>query len=266
MLRGVDMDTNLNTITVTLNDGAQIHCAAGTHVRDILPQRRSPDGLEYIGALVNNDAVSLSYPVEVDSNVTLLTRGDPHGFQIYYRAMCFLLAKAVKELFPDAHFAVQHSLGTGFFCSFEMEGKAGICDEQLQSIDRHMRALVERDIVIERREIAFTEAVRRFEQEKQFDKYNLLRFRNPPKIVTCWCENFSDLAHGPLAPSTGTLSLFKLISYPPGFVMQIPEQQNPKQLPPFEPQPPLFQIFKEHKEWGRILGVNTVGRLNEIIA
>lgn len=260
------MDTNLNTITVTLDDGAQIHCAAGTLVRDILPQRRSSEELDYLGALVNNDAVSLSYPVEVDSNVTLLTRGDPHGFQIYYRAMCFLLAKAVKELFPDARFAVQHSLGTGFFCSFEMDGKVGICDEQMQSIDRHMRALVERDILIERREIAFTEAVRRFEQEKQWDKYNLLRFRNPPKIVTCWCENFSDLAHGPLAPSTGTLSLFKLISYPPGFVLQIPEQQNPKQLPPFEPQPQLFQIFKEHKEWGRILGVNTVGRLNEIIA
>lgn len=260
------MDTNLNMITVTLDDGAQIHCAAGTLVRDILPQRRSSEGLDYLGALVNNDAVSLSYPVEVDSNVTLLTRGDPHGFQIYYRAMCFLLAKAVKELFPDARFAVQHSLGTGFFCSFEMDGKAGICDEQMQSIDRHMRALVERDILIERREIAFTEAVRRFEQEKQWDKYNLLRFRNPPKIVTCWCENFSDLAHGPLAPSTGTLSLFKLISYPPGFVLQIPEQQDPKQLPPFEPQPQLFQIFKEHKEWGRILGVNTVGRLNEIIA
>ena len=217
--------------------------------------------------MVNNDAVSLSYPLEVDSNVTLLTRGDAHGFRIYHRAVCFLLAKAVKELFPDTRFAVQHSLGTGFYCSFEMDGKSGICDQkQMLRIDQHIRALVERDIPIERREIAFTEVVRRFEQEKQWDKYNLLRFRNPPKIATCWCENFSDLAHGRLAPSTGALSLFKLISYPPGFVLQVPEQQNPKQLPPFEPQPQLFQIFKEHKEWGRILGVNTVGRLNEIIA
>ena len=260
------MDTNLNTITVNLADGSQIRCAAGTRVRDILPQHRSAEGLDYLGALVNNDAVSLSYPVEVDSNVTLLTRGDPHGFQIYYRSMCFLLAKTLKELFPDARFAVQHSLGTGFFCSFEMNGKAGISDEQLECIERHMRATVERDVPIERRKIAFTEAVRRFEQEKQFDKYNLLRFRNPPKIATCWCENFSDLAHGPLASSTGALALFKLISYPPGFVLQIPEQENPKQLRSFEPQPQLFQIFQEHKEWGRILGVNTVGRLNEIIA
>ena len=260
------MNTNLNTITVTLNDGSQIQCAAGTSVRDMLPQHRSPEGLDSLGALVNNDAVSLSYPLEVDSNVTLLTRGDAQGFQIYRSSMCFLLAKTIKELFPDARFAVEHSLGTGVFCSFEMGGKAGISEEQLQSIDRHMRAMVERDIPIERRKIAFTEAIRRFEQEKQWDKYNLLRFRNPPKIATYWCENFFDLAHGPLVSSTGVLVLFKLISYPPGFVLQIPERENPQELPPFEPQPHLFQIFKEHKEWGRILGVNTVGRLNEIIA
>ncbi len=260
------MNTNLNTITVTLDNGERVSCATGTTVRDILPQRRSPDGLEYVGALVNNDAVSLTYPLEVDSHVTLLTRGDPDGFQIYRRSVWFLLAKTVKELFPDAHFAVEHSLGAGFFCSFEMDGKSGVCDEQMQRIDQAMRAIVARDVPIELRKISFTEAVERFEQEKQWDKYNLLRFRNPPKIATWWCENFSDLSHGPLASGTGALAVFQLIPYPPGFVLQIPEQANPQTVPPFEPQPQLFQIFQEHKEWGRVLGVNTVGRLNEIIA
>ena len=256
----------MNTITVTLENGAPVQCPIGTRVRDILPQLRTANGLEYVGALVNNDAVSLSYPVEVDATIKPLTRGDANGFQMYHRSLCFLLAKTVRELYPDARFAVQHSLGDGFFCTFETNGKTGITDEQLQSIDQHMRATVKRDVPIEHRKLAFTEAVRRFEQEKQLDKYNLLRFRNPPKIATCWCENFSDLAHGPLAANTGALSLFKLILHPPGFVLQFPEQDNPKQLRAYKPQPALFQIFQEHKEWGRILGVSNVGRLNEIIA
>lgn len=260
------MKTNGNTITVAFDDGKQVTCPAGTTLGELTSERKSPAGLEYIGALANNDAVSLSYPLDVDSSVKLLTRADTHGFQIYYRSMCFLLAKTVKELFPQARFAVQHSLGTGFFCSFEIDGKAGISAEQLQQIDKQMHATVKRDVPIERRRVAFTEAVRRFEQEQQLDKYNLLRFRNPPKIVTYTCENFSDLAYGPLVPSTGVLSLFKLISYPPGFVMQIPEESNANRLPKFEPMPHLFLIFQEHKEWGRILGVSTVGRLNEIIA
>jgi uridine kinase len=260
------MNANLNTITVTLEDGSQVRCAAGMKVAAILPQRRSADGLDYLGALVNNDAVSLSYPVEVDSQITPLTRADSHGFRIYRRSVCFLLAKAVKELFPEARLAVEHSMSDGFYCSFEADGKAGITAEQLASLDRHMRETIERDVPIERRKIAFTEAVEKFEREKQWDKYNLLRYRNPAKIVTYWCENFSDLAHGPIASGTGALSLFKLIPYAPGFVLQFPERETPKTLSEFEPQPHLFQIFKEHKEWGRILGVNTVGRLNEIIA
>ncbi len=260
------MDTNLNTITVTLDGGAQVRCAVGTRVRDLLPQHRSQEGLDYVGALVNNDAVSLSYPVEVDSTVVLLTRADSQGFQIYGRSVCFLLAKVVKELFPDGRFAIEHSLGSGFFCSFGVNGDAGITEPQLQAIDTHMRAVVDRDVPIERRKIAFTQVVQRFEREKQWDKFNLLRFSNPPKVATYWCEEFSDLDHGPLASSTGALSLFKLILYSQGFVLQIPDRDRPKELPPFEPQPHLFEIFKEHKKWGRLLGVNTVGRLNEIIA
>ena len=260
------MDTNLNTITVTLDGGTQVHCAVGTQVRDILPQHRSSDGLEYIGALVNNDLVSLAFLVEVDSDIVLLTRGDPQGFQIYDRSVCFLLAKAVKELFPDAKFGIEHSLGPGIYCNFETNGGTGIDAGQLESIEQQMRAIVERDVPIERRKIAFTEVVERFKQERQMDKYNLLRFRNPPKVATYWCGEFSDLDHGPLASSTGALSLFKLIPYPPGFVLQIPEAENSKQLAPFEPQVHLFHIFQEHKKWGRILGVNTVGRLNETIA
>jgi uridine kinase len=272
------MDATSERISVKLN-GRALECAPNTTVKDLMPGPESPDGVPYLGALVNNDAVSLSYPLEVDSEVTLLTLADSHGFRIYRHSVCFLLAKAVKDLFPQAHFSVEHSLGTGFYCSFDENGLGqrppeasgklihrGINPEQLRRVERRMLDLVARKIPIERHKIAFTEAVKQFEQAGQWDKFNLLRFRNPPKIVIYRCEGFFDLAHGPLAEDTGALRPFKLIAHPPGFVLQFAERENPTSLPAFEPQPHLFQIFKEHKEWGRILGVNTVGRLNEIIA
>ncbi len=129
-----------------------------------------------------------------------------------------------------------------------------------------MRKLVEKNVSIQRRKISFGEAVKQFEEEQQQDKYNLLRFRNPPTIVTYFCDGFSDLAYGPLADRTGILSLFKLIPYEPGFVIQFPERENPGHIAPFKKQPHLFNIFKEHKEWGRILGIRTVGDLNGTIA
>jgi uridine kinase len=57
-----------------------------------------------------------------------------------------------------------------------------------------------------------------------------------------------------------------LINYPPGLVLQFPDPRNPRRAAGFRAQPHLFNIFHEHKEWGRILGVSNVGRLNELIA
>ncbi len=264
------MADKTNSVTVTLEDGQKIKCLMGTPVKAVIPSLKAPSGLDYIGALVNNDVVSISYPLEVDSTVKLLTLADSHGQRIYRRSICFLLAKTIREIFPSAHFSVEHSLGNGFYCSFELNGgegsHPGISKGQLDAIEKRMRELAAKNIPIERRKISFTDAMKQFEAEKQMDKYNLLRFRNPPKIVVFWCDGFTDLGHGPLAENTSSLAYFKLIPYPPGFVIQFPERENPEKMARFEPQPQLFNIFKEHKEWGRILGVSTVGRLNEIIA
>ena len=45
----------------------------------------------------------------------------------------------------------------------------------------------------------------------------------------------------------------------------MPAPQAPDRIEPFERQPNLFQIYQEHIAWGRILGITTVGQLNEAI-
>ena len=256
-------------ITLTFSDGCTIACPPRTTIRDVLPAARSPAGFPYIAALVNNDIASLGYPVDMDAAVTLLTMADPEGWHVFQRSMAFLLAKAVKDLYPDSAFSVDYAMGDGLYCTFD-EHRAngrngGIREDQLAAVRERMRALVAQDLPIERQKLSFAEAIKRFTEAGQTDKLNLLRFRNPPRIVIHVCGGFYDLAQGPLAPSTGALGLFDLVHYPPGFVLQLPSRGNAAEVAPFKPMPQLFQIFQEHKDWGRILGVNTVGRLNEII-
>jgi uridine kinase len=255
-------------IKVTLDDGRVLECEYGTPVGKLIPSPKDSHGLHYLGALVNNAVVTLEFLLEIDSQVKFLTLADPNGWRIYRTTASFLLAKAVKELFPEANFSVEHSLGTGFYCYFESteNGTAGITVDQLQSIDAHLKDLVRRDLPIERRKVAFQDAVDIFQSRKQMDKYNLLRFRNPPKVVVYACDGFTDLSHGPLACTTGAITHFDLIYYPPGFVIQFPDRAVPPRIPQLRKQPQLFTIFQEHKNWGRILGVTTVGRLNEIVA
>ena len=235
---------------------------------ELASESSCPEGLPWLSARVNNDLCSLSYPLTVNSRVEFLTAADRHGWRVYVRSACFLLAKAVRDLYPEAEFRLEHSFGAGLYCSFHNAGleDGGITEAQVEAIERHLHELVEQDLPIQRRKVGFADAVQAFKEAGQEEKLNLLNFRNPPRVVMHWCAGFQDLAHGPLVPSSGRVPHFALIHYAPGFILQLPEKAAPTKVPHFEDQPHLFHIFQEHKEWGRILGVNTAGRLNEIIA
>ncbi|MDP6490666.1 MAG: nucleoside kinase [Kiritimatiellia bacterium] len=255
----------MQQITVSFKDGRRLECRAGTPVGSFIPE--PTNGQPFLAALVNNDVASLSYPLTVNCHVSFLTLGDPHGWRVYCRSLCYVLAMAVRDLFPHAAFAVEHSFGNGLYCSFEPHDKSGtgICDEQLRGVEARMHELIADDLPIERCKLSYADALAAFEEAGLDDQYNLLRFRNPPHVVTHRCGDFWELAHGPLAAHTGALQCFRLIPYPPGFVLHMPSRGPACRLDDFEDQPHLFQIFQEHKEWGRILNVATVGRLNQII-
>ncbi len=255
-------------ITVRFEDGSQIQCARHSDVASLVPAAAA-GALPFIGALVNNEVVSLSYRLDVNCTVRLLTLADPHGWRIYEQSLSFLLAKTVRELFPDRKFTLDYSIGPGLYCSFEENGHShgrAITAEDVGLIRDRMREHVRSNVRVYREKLSFDDAARMLEQSGQHDKLSLLRFRNSPKIHMYRCGDFWDFAYGPVVASADVLRHFDVIPHPPGFVLLLPAKGSLTDLAPFKDQPLLFQIFQEHKEWGRILGVNTVGRLNEVIA
>lgn len=239
----------------------------GVRAGDVPGIREAADGFETVAALVNNDVVTLEYPLEVDSEVTPLTLRHAYGWRVYRNSVCFLLARAMHELYPEVRFSVEHSLGPGFYCSAFFPDGNTLGPERLLAVEAKMREWVALDEPIVRKKIAFESALKRFEEARQEDKYNLLRYKNPPKITVYACGPFTDLAHNVLADRTGALTHFALVPYEEGgFVVLFPEREGTPQLGPFDPQPHLFRILSEHKEWGRILGLRTAGDLNRMIA
>ena len=255
------------TIQITRENGLKISCPSQTLVGELLDDVADPvSGLPYLGALVNNELVTFAYTLDIDSNVRFVTMASVGGMQIYARSLSFLLAKSVKDLHPDAKFSVEHALGPGLFCDFESNGRPGMTAEQAATLESHMRDLVEADTPIVRQRMSYTAAIEQFARNGQNDKVSLLRFTNTPKIVTYVCQNFSDLSTGPMTRSTGPLKFFRIIPYQSGFVLQMPTGDTAPAIPEFQPITVLAETFREYHRWGRILGVNTVGRLNEIIA
>jgi uridine kinase len=254
-------------IAIHLADDHVVQCPPQTLVGELLDEPIDPrSGLPYLGALVNNELVTFGYALDIDSSVRFVTMATSGGMQIYTRSLSFLLAKAVKDLHPNATFSVEHALGPGLYCHFAQNGKAGFSAEEADALETHMRNLVAADRPIVRQRMSYTAAIEQFARNGQADKVSLLRFTNTPKIVTYVCENFSDLATGPMTRSTGPLKFFRIVPYQTGLVLQMPSCESAPLIPAFQPVTILSETFREYHRWGRILGVNTVGRLNEIIA
>lgn len=257
-------------LSIRLFPDQEVTCAPHTPVREVLLElMETESGLPWLGALVNNDVCSLDYPLCANGSLHPFTFQNRHGSRIYRRTLAFLLAKTVRSCFPEAKFAVEHSLGSGYYCSFQVNGNPGIRSHELEKIRANLQDQVDRDLPITRRQVAYADAERWLIEQGLQDKLNLLQYRNPPMVTMFECEGFAEASLGVLAPSTGAVPLFRLLPYEPGFVIQFPEWNEEKKalmLGAFERLPHLFEIFQEHKTWGRVIGVNTVGDLNTVIA
>ncbi len=185
------------------------------------------------------------------------------GLAIYRRSLCFLLSMAALRTFPKRRLIVGHSLGQGYFYHFD--GMDGVHRDDLLRIEAEMRGIVARELPIRPLSLSYQEAIAYFQKHNQPDTLLLLQNRNDPAISVHSCDGVLDLAHGPLVPSTGMLSVFGLLNYPPGFVLRYPPSENPLHMGQFVENPVLFSIYQEYKNWGKILRVGSVGRLDEVI-
>jgi uridine kinase len=256
-------------VKVTFEHGPEVSVESGTPVSQILA--RHPEtmrGIEFapLGALVNNEFVSVEYRIETESRIRILGYRDSYGQRVYRHTIAFLLAKVAHELFPGCDFAVEHSLSRGLYCSFRVGDEPGISDGQLAKIDAALRKLLDEKAAIDRIKITYDEAMAHFETAGAKDKLNLLRFKNSSKITVYQCGRFMDLANQPLANNAAALGNYKLIAYKLGFVAMGPDRMDNQSFPTFDPAHYIYDVFKGHKDWGRIVHVRTVGDLNERIA
>ena len=256
-------------VKVKFEHGPEQDVEAGITRSEILAKYpATKEGVDFpaLGALVNNEFVSVEYRIETDSTVKVLGYRDSYGQRVYRHTIAFLLAKTAHELFPGCDFAVEHSLSKGLYCSFRLGDEAGVTKDQLAKLDAALRKLFDQKAAIDRIKVTYDEAIAHFEKAGATDKLNLLRYKNSSKVSVYKCGDYMDLANQPLANSAAALGNYQLIAYKEGFVVMGPDRMDPNVFPPFEPAHYIYDVFKGHKDWGRIVRVRTVGDLNERIA
>jgi uridine kinase len=251
-------------VRVQLAAGRARDYPAGTPVSEVVSDPEFPrTRLPLVAALVNNEVVCLQHPLAVNCTVAPIDLGSKAGLAVYRKSLCFLLSMAVGRTFPKRRLVIGHSLGQGYFYYFE--GLERVSPEDLARIETSMRETVVKDLPIRTMALSYREAMEYFEKHHQPDTLLLLDNRNDPAITVHSCEGFLDLSHGPLVASTGVLSSFEILDYSPGFLLRYPPAEDPLRVGPFVEDPVLFSIYREYKNWGKILRVSSVGSLSGLV-
>jgi uridine kinase len=252
------------TVQVTFPDGRTLEGPAGTTIEAFVRAANWKNEPPIVAALLGKELRELSFPVAEDGELAPLDTGTGDGSRIYRRSLVFLLATAVRELFPGSDVAVDHSVSDGgFFCSAYR--RAPFSPDELQRIEARMREIAQADEPIRRREISLPEAIRIFEREGFQDKIRLLKTREKDYLTLYSLRGFEDYFHGYMVPSAGYLRMFRLHRTGQGFVLRFPRRHVPNELLPNGDYPKLWATFQEYGRWQERLGLEDVGMLNEAI-
>lgn len=246
-----------------LNNGLSKQYPLGTQLIDIALDMKVHTRCPILGARVNNSLKELNFRLFDPVFIEFIDITDADGFRMYQRSLSFVLMKAAKDIFPDAKLKIQSSISKGLYCEIDKETQITV--EEIFKIGERMKEIIDANLPFYREKIPTSEAIKIFEKNGLIEKVEL--FQTRPTLFTSVykLDDMVDYFYGFLVPSTGFLEVFDLIPYYKGMLLRYPQSSKPDDLGEVIEQKKMFEIFKEYKQWGKILGISTVGNINNII-
>lgn len=216
-----------------------------------------------VSAKVNNRVEGLNFKVYHNKDVEFLDISSESGLRTYVRSLCFVLCKAVEDLYPNGQILLEHPVSKGYYCSLRI-GKE-ITLEDVTRIKKRMEEIIAENIPFHRIEEHTEDAIRLFKEKGMTDKVKLLQTTG--RLYTNYYKlgNSVDYYYGSLLPSTGHIKLFDLVKYYDGLLLRFPNRKNPSTLGEMVKQEKMLEVFKENRKWQEIMEVSTVGDINQAI-
>ncbi|MCF6097040.1 threonine--tRNA ligase [Thermovorax subterraneus] len=181
----------------------------GVTVMDIAKDISPKLANEALIAKVNGELVDLSYRVDKDSKVEILTFEDEEGRNAFRHSTSHVMAQAVKRLFPNVKLGIGPAIEEGFYYDFDRE--ESFTPEDLEKIEKEMEKIVAEDQPFIRMEVTREEAIKRLKEMGEHYKVELVQnLPEDAKISFYKNGEFLDLCAGPHIPSTGRIKAFKL--------------------------------------------------------
>ncbi len=254
------------TVKVEIN-GVTREYPMNTSLRKIAEEYQKDYPSDIILAFVNNKLRELFKTIVQDCKIRFVTTMEDAGHKTYMRGMILIMLKAFYAEFGAEHIkkvTVEYAIGDGLYCDYE--GTLPITEERILAVKKRMKEIIARDIPFMKRSIGTDDAIELFRRYRMFDKEKLFKYRRVSKANIYNLDGFEDYYYGYMPPSTGMLKYFDLMAYDDGFVLLLPNEKAPDQVGQYNPHKKLFYTMKESNEWAKMMEIENVGALNDVIA
>ena len=245
------------------NTGQTIEAPMGSNLEDIY--RLSGLKMEYgpISAHVNNKVEGMHYRAYKQKEVEFLDITSSSGSRAYTRSLFFILCKAAHELFKPCKVAIDIPVSNGYYVNLNI-GRPVTLDDA-GAIRRRMQEIIDAAMPIHRHETTTKDAIELFDSLHNRSKVKLLQSIGSLYTTYYNIDGYVDYYYGSLLTNTSQIYLFGLEKYYDGLLLRLPSREHPSELGEMTHQDKMFGIFKEHHQWQEILGLRTIGELNEVI-
>ncbi len=196
---------------IKLPDGSALEVEGSASLYDVA-QAISP-GLAraaYAGE-IDGQPHDLRDTVPAGATVNLLKFEDDYGEHAFRHSASHLLAQAVKRLYPEAKLAIGPAIKDGFY--YDIDREEGFTAEDLEAIEKEMKAIVKENLPIKRFTLPREEAIAHCKAAGETYKVELIQDLPADAVISFYQQGeFTDLCAGPHVMSTGQLKAFKLTS------------------------------------------------------
>ena len=197
---------------ITLPDNSSRELPEGSSGYDLA--KDIGPGLAKSAVAVSVDGVQrdLHDVIEGDSSVSIITIDSDEGIEIMRHTLTAqVLARAIKNLYPNSKLAIGPTIDDGFY--YDVESEKSISSDDLSNIEDEMKKIIKTKSSITKKLVSKSEALKIFKENKESYKEIIVNESKQKDNFQLYYQDdkkFVDLCRGPHLPNLEFIGSFKL--------------------------------------------------------
>ena len=217
-------------------------------------------------AIFNGKMKELAKKLDADGVIEFLDVKDGTGYRTFKRTAVLMFMKACSDVIGEDKInkiKLEFSVNTGYY--FSCDGDFKVTSALAKKLEKRMRELSDNSTPIIKSTKPIEEAGKIFAAQGMEDKLKLIKYRKSSVINLYELDGYYDYYYGYMLPNCGYVKLFEVLKYKEGFILNLPRRTAPEVLEEFVPLEKVFETMMTATRWGDMLGIDTVGDLNDCI-